>query len=154
MNKPFLLFLILWLGSCQVRERPIEYGRDECTHCKMMVMDQRYGSELVTDKGKVYTFDSAECLIEYLHDNEDLTEAAALLLVTPYTLPDHLINAREATYLVSEKLPSPMGAYLTAFSDVTSAEKFRSMNGGVLYEWEELYQNFKSIRLKAIQEFE
>jgi copper chaperone NosL len=137
-----------------VSERPIEYGADECEYCKMMIMDQRYGSELVTEKGKVYTFDAAECLIEYLQYNEEMAEAARYLLVTPYTDPNHLIDARGATYLVSEQMPSPMGAYLTAFSDRQEATAFQSTKGGVLYTWEEIYKDFKSIRLKAIEEFE
>ncbi|MEE9462825.1 MAG: nitrous oxide reductase accessory protein NosL [Bacteroidales bacterium] len=135
-------------------ERPIEYGVDDCDYCKMIIMDQRYGSELVTEKGKVYTFDAAECLIEYLQYNTDIADAAMFLLVTPYTDPNHLIDARTATYLVSEQMPSPMGAYLTAFTDQTVAEEFQSTKGGVLYSWEGLFKNFKSIRLKAIEEFE
>jgi copper chaperone NosL len=149
-----ILLLILLLASCQVKERPIAYGQDECEYCKMMVMDHRYGSEMVTDKGKVYTFDAAECLIDYLQYNEEMADAAALLLVTPYTDPNHLIDARKASYLVSEKMPSPMGAYLTAFPDRTTAENFLADKGGTLYTWEELFTNFKSIRLKAIEDFE
>lgn len=149
-----LIFLGLLLGSCQVSERPIEYGADECEYCKMMIMDQRYGSELVTEKGKVYTFDAAECLIEYLHYHEEMADAAKFLLVTPYTDPNHLIDAKGATYLVSGKMPSPMGAYLTAFTGRKEATAFQSTNGGVLYSWEEIYKDFKSIRLKAIEEFE
>jgi copper chaperone NosL len=154
MIRQTLLLLSVVLGSCQVSERPIEYGADECEYCKMMIMDQRYGSELVTEKGKVYTFDAAECLIEYLQYNEEMAEAARYLLVTPYTDPNHLIDARGATYLVSEQMPSPMGAYLTAFSDRQEATAFQSTKGGVLYTWEEIYKDFKSIRLKAIEEFE
>ena len=120
----------------------------------MMIMDQRYGSELVTEKGKVYTFDAAECLIEYLHYNEEMADAAKFLLVTPYTDPNHLIDARTATYLVSQQMPSPMGAYLTAFTDREEAAAFQSTKGGVLYTWDEIYKDFKSIRLKAIEEFE
>jgi copper chaperone NosL len=154
MIRNYFLLLVIVACSCQVSERPIEYGSDECDYCKMMIMDQRYGSELVTEKGKVYTFDAAECLIEYLQNNSEMTEAAKFLLVTPYTDPNHLTDARDATYLISKNMPSPMGAYLTTFRDRSTAEKFSSDKGGVLYTWEELYGNFKSIRLKAIQDFE
>lgn len=154
MTRIFLLLIILFLSSCQVSERPIEYGADECDYCKMIIMDQRYGSELVTEKGMVYTFDAPECLIEYLQYNADIADAARFLLVTPYTDPNHLIDARTAVYLVSEQMPSPMGAYLTAFADRKVAEEFQSAKGGALYTWEEIYRDFKSIRLKAIEEFE
>jgi copper chaperone NosL len=154
MIRNTLLLLSLLLSTCQVSERPIEYGVDECDYCRMIIMDQRYGSELVTEKGKVYTFDAAECLIEYLQYNAEMADAARYLLVTPYTDPNHLIDARTATYLVSEQMPSPMGAYLTAFTDREEAAAYQSTKGGVLYSWEEIYKDFKSIRLKAIEEFE
>lgn len=154
MIRKTLILLSLVLSSCQVSERPIDYGADECDYCKMIIMDQRYGSELVTDKGKVYTFDAVECLIEYLQYNGEIADAAKFLLVTPYPDPNQLIDARTATYLVSEQMPSPMGAYLSAFTDREKAAAFQSTKGGVLYTWEEIYKDFKSIRLKAIEEFE
>jgi len=146
-----ILFL---LSACNVTEAPIEYGTDDCDYCKMIIMDHRYGSELVTDKGKVYKFDAAECLIEYLYFNEDISQSAKYLLVTPYTTPNMLLDARMASYLVSGELPSPMGAYLTAFPDLNTAKKFQSEKGGDLYTWDVLYENFRAIRLKAIRENE
>ena len=83
MIRKTLILLSLVLSSCQVSERPIDYGADECDYCKMIIMDQRYGSELVTEKGKVYTFDAAECLIEYLQYNAEIADVARFLLVTP-----------------------------------------------------------------------
>ncbi len=117
-------------------------------------MDHRYGSELVTQKGKVYTFDAAECLIEYLQQNEAIEKEAKYLLVTPYTQPDHLIDATGATYLVSIEMPSPMGAYLTAFQTVDTASEFQRDKGGDLYTWEELYEDFRAIKRNAIKAHE
>ena len=55
-------------SACSKGHQPINYGEDECEFCKMMVMDKRYGAELVTDKGKIYFFDSIECLaVSYTH---------------------------------------------------------------------------------------
>ena len=148
------LVLGLVLASCSISERPINYGEEECAYCKMIIMDHRFGSELVTDKGKVYAFDAAECLVEYLQSNEDIAASANLLLITPYTDPNSLFDAREASYLVSGKMPSPMGAYLNAFKDHKTALEYQSTHGGDIYTWDEIYLNLKSIRLKAIQEYE
>ena len=153
--KKYSLLLILFITiSCQVSERPIVYGTDDCAYCKMIIMDQRYGSELVTDKGKILTFDAAECLIEYALHNKEVADKAYALLVTPYTDPNSLINAKTASYLVSEQMPSPMGAYLTSFSNQQTAESFLSDKGGTLYTWDELMKDLRAIRLKAIEEFE
>jgi copper chaperone NosL len=109
-------------------------------------MDKRYGTEIVTSKGKVYTFDSVECLIEFLSDSENSGVQASKMLVTSYTDPDRLIDAKTAVYLISEKMPSPMGAYITAFGDKKVAIEFNISQGGNLYNWEELFKNFKQIK--------
>jgi len=140
------------MSSCVVKERPISYGSDECDYCKMTIMDHRYGAELVTQKGKVYTFDAAECLIEYLYYHDEMVQNSRYLLVTSYTEPDQLIGAKDATYLVSKQLPSPMGAYLTAFSSQQMAKQFQSEKEGDLYQWDELFENFRSIKREVIAE--
>lgn len=120
----------------------------------MIVMDKRYGSELVTDKGKVFTFDSAECLVKFINNNEETGLKAHSIEVTSFDNPDHLINARSAFYIVCGQMPSPMGAYLTAFSNREAANEIKVSKGGYIYTWEELINNFSSIRINAIKEFE
>ena len=154
MRITYTLLIIIWTTSCNVQERPIQYGSDDCDYCKMIIMDHRYGSELVTQKGKVYTFDAAECLIEFLYQNEALGKEARSLLVTPYTQPDHLIDASSATFLVSREMPSPMGAYLTAFSERDTAAAFQQEKGGDLYTWEALYKDFRAIKRNVIEAHE
>jgi copper chaperone NosL len=145
----FLLFILVC--SCSVKERPVAYGSDECAYCKMTIMDHRYGAELVTQKGKVFTFDAAECLIDYLYQHEDLIQSASFLLVTAYTEPDQLIDALSATYLVSKEMPSPMGAYLTAFSSREMAQEYQDKNTGDLYTWEELFADFRAIKVGVLR---
>jgi len=154
MPKCKILLLFMLMYSCKVSNRPIDYGADQCQFCKMTVMDNRYGSELVTKTGKVYIFDSSECLIDYLLHNEETGMKACSLLVTSYLNPGHLIDAKSATYLVCGQMPSPMGAYLTAFSDNGSATETQLSKGGYIFTWKELVTNFDSIRAKAIKEFE
>jgi len=74
MNRNSLFFLILLTAiifGCSKNPQPISYGQDECEFCKMIVMDERYGAELVTGTGKIYFFDSIECLVGYL-DNQKI----------------------------------------------------------------------------------
>ena len=151
MMRMFGFFLLIFLAaSCTVKERPISYGSDECDYCKMTIMDHRYGAELVTQKGKAYTFDAAECLIEYLYHNEETGQNSKFLLVTSFTEPDHLIDAKSAIYLVSNGMPSPMGAYLTAFSDREIAQEYHQEKGGELFTWDELFEDFRAIKRGVI----
>ena len=150
-----ILFVILFgTVSCNVKERPISYGSDECDYCKMTIMDHRYEAELVTQKGKIYTFDAAECLIDFIYNNQEMEAEARYLLVTPYNTPDYLADAKQAIFLVSREMPSPMGAYLTSFLNDSTAGKFQQEKGGTLYHWEELYSDFRSIKRNVINESE
>ncbi|QCR22483.1 nitrous oxide reductase accessory protein NosL [Pontibacter sp. SGAir0037] len=142
----YALGLALFLAGCQVEPKPIAYGQANCTHCSMTVADNRYGAELVNDKGKAYFFDSAECLMAYVNEQPEQAGKAAFLLVTDYTQPNTLVNARDAHYLQTKQLQSPMGMYLTAVADQAAAIKMQEELGGQLLTWNEA--------VKAVQHHE
>ena len=50
----------------------------------------------------------------------------------------------KATFLISENVPSPMGAFLSAFKNKVDAEKIQSEKGGELYSWEKLLAHLKN----------
>ena len=145
MKAYFLFFVLLGFWSCQISPDPISYGRDMCHHCKMTIVDQRYGAELVTTKGKIKKFDAVECMIDYL-SSEDITEYA-MVLVNTYDQPTDLLNADECRYLISENMPSPMGAFLNAFASSEHLEKAQESNGGEAYSWSEISNNLENLRI-------
>ena len=127
--------ILLLFSSCEPQPKAIEYGFDSCEHCRMTISDNRYGSELVTQKGKVYKFDAIECLTAFQEENK---KEAAMLLVTDFTDPEKFIDAQEAWFLQSKALPSPMGMNLNAFKEKATAEKFQQEHDGKLLTWEEI----------------
>ncbi|NTV84241.1 MAG: hypothetical protein HGA23_08080 [Bacteroidales bacterium] len=141
-----ILSLLLISVSCSIKPDPIQYGEDNCVHCQMTIMDHRYGTEIVTGKGKVYKFDSIECLVEFLEENKDTGEAFSYILFTPFDQPGKLVDAHESHVLHSKNLPSPMGMYLTAFETEASAMNFKDQYGGKVYCWEGLQENFSLLR--------
>lgn len=143
MKKALLfLFSIFVLSACSPKEEPIDYGQSQCDFCKMTIVDRIHGGELVTKKGKVHVYDAVECMLNDLNDRPQ-TEVA-MFLVNHYETPTELIDAKQATYLVSENLPSPMGGFLTAFSSETEAEKAQDEYGGKLYDWDGINQAYKN----------
>lgn len=134
--------LLLTLFSCNVSPQAIDYGSDGCHFCKMTIVDKIHAAEIVTNKGKVYKFDAAECMINFLKDFENASEVE-LYLTNIYTEPEVLIDATKATFLISENVPSPMGAFLSAFKNKAEAEKMLADKGGDLYSWNELLTRFK-----------
>jgi len=103
----------------------------------MTVVDKSHSAQYVTKKGKAYMFDAVECMVMKVNKdkNEDLME---FLLVADYANPGDLVDAKTATYLISEKIKSPMGANLSAFSSEETAKKFLNENGGKLFTWDQL----------------
>jgi copper chaperone NosL len=116
MRKVLIVFSFLTLlVSCTVAPEKIEYGKDACSFCDMTIVDKTHAAEYVTKKGRSYKFDAIECLINDLKDKDE--NEMAFILVSDLLAPTELINANEATYLISEELKSPMGANLSAFKN-------------------------------------
>jgi copper chaperone NosL len=132
-----LVFLALGaaLPGCSTEPQPIPYGSANCVHCNMTVSDNRFGAELVNDKGKPFFFDSSECLMAYVNENSADGNKAAHLLVTDYTQPTTLINAREAFFLQSKAIASPMGMNLVAITSKAVATKMQQEQGGRIFTW-------------------
>ncbi|WP_242157004.1 nitrous oxide reductase accessory protein NosL [Aestuariivivens sediminis] len=132
------LFLVLALifAGCNVAPQAIDYGHESCYFCKMTIVDKVHAAELVTQKGKVYKFDATECMIHFMKDFN--VAEIELYLSNNFTEPEVLIDATEATFLISKQIPSPMGAFLSAFKYRSDAEKIQQENGGRLYNWNEL----------------
>ena len=139
-HYPTLALLLLFL-NCNVSPKPIDYGNDGCHFCKMTIVDKVHAAEIVTKKGKVYKFDASECMVRFMDDFD--TSQIELYLVNNYTEPETLIDATKATFLISRNIPSPMGAFLSAFKNKTDAEKFQSEKGGKTFTWENLLVHFK-----------
>jgi len=136
---PFAL-LLLFL-NCNVSPKPIDYGSDGCHFCKMTIVDKVHAAEIVTQKGKVYKFDATECMVNFMEEFD--TSEIALYLSNNYTEPEQLIDATKATFLISKNIPSPMGAFLSAFKNKADAEKTQAEKGGTLYNWTDLLAHFK-----------
>ena len=133
--------MLLILVSCNVEPEPINYNYDECAYCKMKIADIRFGAEMVTSKGKVHKYDSVECLVRTYIENEKTKYA--FIIVTDYSQPHNLIDASSATFMISEKQPSPMGGNLSAYQSKEHAEITLSEKGGKLLDFEGLVNEYR-----------
>jgi copper chaperone NosL len=139
MNKLFIYFTLtglLLLTGCKVEPEPINYGKDQCHFCKMNIVDKQHAAQMVTQKGKQYKYDAIECMINELNKTGNIDDIA-IFLISDYGLGE-MTDAKTATYLISDKIKSPMGANLSGFSTKERAEKFQKESGGELYSWEEI----------------
>ena len=139
--KILAVLLTFSMVSCSVEPEPINYNYDECSFCKMKISDARFGAELVTTKGKIYKYDSAECLLRTFLENDPAIYAHAV--VTDYLRPRTLINAFSASYFISEKQASPMGGNLSAYEKKEQAIAAKTEKGGELLSFQELLHVYK-----------
>lgn len=129
-----ITFCLFWV-SCSTNPIPLNYGKDNCDFCGMQLDNIHYGCELITKKGKIYKFDSDECLMHYLLKHHDVALQASKLMVTPYNKPGVLISADSSFYLINSKLHSPMGENIASFSNKEAAYKVKDQYGGDILTW-------------------
>jgi len=137
-----ILTITLTFSSCTVEPQPIDYGNDHCHFCDMTVVDKTHSAEYTTKKGKSYMFDAVECLVRKVNRDGNENELA-FILVADYANPGKLTNAKDATYLISKKIKSPMGANLSAFESKENALKTQSEFGGEVFTWLEIKNKFQ-----------
>lgn len=144
MRKHSLLFclfyLVLSFSGCSSGPQPINYGQDGCALCKMIIIDHHFGAELITSKGKIYKFDSIECMIRYMKSSAASETKFDRMLVTDHSQPGQLQDANISSFLISPGLPSPMGESLSAFMSKDSLQAYLERFGGKTFTWEEIQQ--------------
>jgi len=139
----FVFLIVITLTSCGSGPEPINYGQDECEFCRMLITDNKYGAELVTQKGKIYKFDSIECLVEYGLIKNTLGDENHDHLITDFNNPGQFVNTSKSGYVKNDKFRSPMGLNVTAFNGEEQAQKFISENGGEKLSWVEVIELVK-----------
>ncbi|MBK9098084.1 MAG: nitrous oxide reductase accessory protein NosL [bacterium] len=139
----FLLILLFTSFGCKSGPEPINYGQDECEFCRMQISDNRYGSEIITDKGKVFKFDEAGCMIEYAMVKNLIGDANQKFLVTDFAVPETFIDANSAFYVHNENFRSPMGLNVMAFDSEISRQKIVAENNGHILNWVDVIELVK-----------
>ncbi len=137
---PVLAFCLLTvtLGSCSTSPQPIRLGQDNCDQCKMTIIDQRFGAEIVSKKGKVFKFDDSHCLLAYLQEKKIAQQDVSGVYFTHLLKPHELLKAEEAFFLQSPALKSPMNGNVAAFANEDSLHNMINRFYGNKISWEDL----------------
>jgi copper chaperone NosL len=137
------ILVILIFTACQPESNPISYGVDKCDFCRMTIVDQRFGGEIVSQKGKVYKFDAVECMVHYIDEHVDDESKLNLILTNTYDQPGTLTDAKDCYYLKSKNMPSPMGMFLNPFRNHEKARQLQLKNSGEILNWMKLRADLK-----------
>jgi copper chaperone NosL len=130
--------LCLAMISCSVEPESLHYGKDACHHCKMTLVDNKFGAEIVSTKGKVFKFDDTNCLLNFIKDSQLESKDIAHCLITDFSSPGVLIDARTAFYVKSEQIKSPMGSNIAAFQNKINLEGHNESWKGEELNWNDL----------------
>ncbi|MBS1921348.1 MAG: nitrous oxide reductase accessory protein NosL [Bacteroidetes bacterium] len=130
---------ILITSSCNSGPEPIVTGKDHCDFCGMTVSDDRYGAEVVTNKGKVFKFDDAHCILSFLTKDGFDKNSVKDIYFKDFSDNHSLIKTNQAFFLKSDLLHSPMGGNIAAFSSKGSLDKVKAEFDGTVTTWSEIY---------------
>ncbi len=136
-----LLVAVLLAASLAVACRaagpePLRLNEDPCDFCRMTISDARFGGEAVTRAGRVYKFDSIECLAGWSRTVKDGAVAAMYVIDTQH--PGVFVRADSAGFIKDGFMQSPMGKALVAFPSRKAALEQQTMLGGRVMTWAEV----------------
>jgi len=134
------VFMLICCSSCTTGPQPIAFGKDACDFCKMTILDQRFGGEVITRKGKVYKFDDIHCLSSFLRSSNSRKTDVAGIYLLEYSTPKKFVHASESFLLQSSDLHSPMGSNTAAFISEANREQCNQQVNGKKIHWNEIAQ--------------
>lgn len=137
--RVILFFILLYFYACTPEPEPIDYGNDICEFCKMNITDNKYAAEIVTQKNKVYKFDSIECLFQFkkkfINPDEINSE-----WVNDFSEPGKLINLRTAYFFKSEIFRSPMGMNVLSVDSKEKLNEIKNKSAGIEMSYNEVFE--------------
>lgn len=133
----FAVLLLVTFTGCKQEPVPIRLDFDTCSYCEMKISDARFPAELITEKGKMFTFDAVECLIHSLEEGQH-TEAGNRMYVADYTGQPEWIPVESASFVVGGLVRSPMNGNAAAFKNGFDAKKANAGLKGTIMSWTEL----------------
>lgn len=119
----------------------LRLGRDECAECGMIINEDRCSSALLIERDgfrEHIAFDDIGCMLDYEFENR------GVLVVVQGFVHDHSTQAWVSTDAASflfaerERIPTPMGSGIIAFTDKAGAERAEQEFGGRILDYTQL----------------
>jgi copper chaperone NosL len=155
LNKQFMLPIVILiltaavlLSACsqksgELQPPKINYGRDMCDRCGMIIGDARFASATLLMDGKYLKFDDLGEMLAYHRENPDVQVAAWFVHDYP---SETWIRGETAFYVFNQDFQTPMGFGIAAFKEHTEAEKFAAEHKGIIYNLEEVHLQAKMMK--------
>jgi copper chaperone NosL len=132
--RSLLAWPLLVVAACGSTPPPIAYGTQGCDFCRMQIADPRYGGQLITTTGKVYAFDSVECLAEFAATFDE--SRVRMVRVADFTNPGTLLPVEDARFYQDPRHRGPMGGGWLAVSAEADSSWLALNVGGTPSDWQ------------------
>ena len=123
------LVMAIGLAGCGDKEyeaAPVNESTDKCEVCNMMVGDDGFATQLITEEGKVYKFDDLGCMNEWKQKNG--TDNIAIEFVRDYNTREW-VKLDHAFFAYDPAFQSPMAYGLVSFKDQPTAQAYIDEQG-------------------------
>lgn len=128
---------VFFFSSCSTGPQAINFGVDNCDYCVMTLVDERFGAEVMTEKGKAYKFDDLHCLATFLAEGTVPLEDINEIYYVDFSTPGKLVPAPQALLLKGEGIKSPMASQIATFTSVDSLKKYKEFFNAEEIKWED-----------------
>lgn len=134
-----LIMMLLTMTACESRSlQPVDIEPGEmCAMCKMAISEKRYAAEAVGTDESVFKFDDVGCFLRFIRER-GLKDTPAAFFAVDFE-SGGWIDARQAVYVKSEAVPSPMASGLLAVKDSPRAAALSAKFLGRVLTFEELW---------------
>ena len=128
-----LILLTAACGGAAASGPPeINYGRDICIECNMIISEARFASAYRSADGSERIFDDVGGMILHGRETGELEDATAW--VHDFET-EEWVEATEAFFVPTRSVASPMGHGILAFADQARAEAFAADLDGEAITW-------------------
>lgn len=129
--------VVLWSPAPRTGPEPIEWGRETCARCRMILSEAGFAGEIRDRRGQLSKYDDLGCLVLAIRtEHHEIPEA---------WVEDHdtheLVPLLAATLVRGKDLATPMHHGIVAFAAGERAEEFVRSSGGEVVSLEKLLRD-------------
>jgi copper chaperone NosL len=115
----------------------IQYGRDVCVQCGMIINEEKFAAAYTLDDGTEKSFDDVGGLVLHQRETGDVLNLENTW-VHDYETVDW-VDVQNAYFVATLSVSTPMGHSILAFSDEARAQAFASSVDGEVVLWDVVF---------------
>jgi copper chaperone NosL len=124
-------------GDGRIEPVAIAFNEEVCSHCRMAVSEPTFAAEVVGSDGSLDYFDDIGCMVLWTKERRVPDDSG--LFVVDYQNGNWL-DARDAYFVRSEALDTPMGFGIAAAQELEPADSLAEEIEGQVVGWSQLLE--------------